>query len=444
MTSNITADSRRPGDVEIIELSAEKFDGRKKYDIRSIVGGINISMGLNIPNIYANMILVDGIDMFNNDVFTFTGEEFVNLTIRRTGTDFSFSYRFIVGKLGTEYKSPNGDSAVGLVSLLSVDRFVNSTAFKSKGYSGSITEIIKSVLETELYTKIPVSRFVDTEGSNVFAFTEIKPFEKIELLVSKSFNNSPAVTSNFLFYEDLTGYNFEPFEDIMDRAIANTTPIQYSHSPLAAVNREIDTNTILAFNPKQAFDNHRRLYHGLYNSNVKSFDFITKSVKVESISLLDRQAELKHLDRSDPGVSSNFSNKVKNLGSLTYFIPTDLTLVDNTAKGLLNNSPLAILIDENTLEIKTFGNLSYNIGDPIIISILDNRPLDNTSKGEDPRYSGKYVIHSITYSIGIDQAGYMMYNNMVLVRDGAIRSVEFYNNQYSIDDIDIDAIKNSQ
>lgn len=438
--SNISVDTKSPGSVELLELSAQKFDGGSPVDIRSIVASIDFTVSIANPTMFAKMLLIDNIDLLNNEIFSFTGEEFINLSVRRTGTEFSFSYKFVVSSMNVELKSPTSDSSLTSLSLLSVDSFVNSSLFKSKGYTGTITEIVRKILETELKTNIAINRFTDSVDGQTFAFTEIKPFEKIAMLTPRACLNSPSITSMFMFYESRTGYNFEPFEDIMDRAAANSDPISLVSTPLESVNRDDQLNAILSYMPRSTFNTHRRMYHGLYNSNVKAFDFITKTVNRQELSILDKIDDIKHLNTADPGSSTNFSSTVKELGSLTYFIPTDSSILDRTSRALLNNSPFSILLQENTLIIKTFGNFSYDVGDPVLITILDNSQLQNQNKKPDPRYSGKYIIHTITHEIGVDQHGHTMLNNIVLIRDGTLRDVRYYDKQYTIGEIAIDAI----
>lgn len=440
---NISTDSKTPGTIEVVELSAQKLDSSAPVDIRSIVASIEFTVSLSSPTIFAKMMLIDNVDFLNNSIFTFTGEEFINLSVRRYGTDYKFSYKFVVSTLNAELKSISGDSSVYTLTLLSVDSFVNASSFKSKGYTGTITEIIQNILESELNTNIPINRFTDSVDGQTFAFTEIKPFEKISILTPRACLDSPSITSIFMFYENRSGYNFEPFENIMDRANSNTNITTYINTPLESVNREDSMNSILSYLPRGTFDNHKRLYYGLYNSNVKTFDFITKTVNKQELSILEKSDSLKHLNRSDTGISSNFSEKIKNVGSLTYFIPTDSSILDRTSRSLLNNSPFSLILQEEALTIKTFGNLAYDVGDPLNIIILDNNQLYNDNKKEDPRYSGKYIIHSITYDIGINQHGYTMFNNILLIRDGSLRTLEFYNKQYTLGDIDIEAVKRS-
>lgn len=436
------ADIGAPGVIEVIELVAEKFDGGRKVDIKSIFASIEISTSLSTPTIYGVISLIDNSNLLNNETFTFNGEEFITIAFKRQNTDKTFRYKFVVSTMNMEIKTLSADSSMFVLTLLSVDTFVNSGLFKSKGYGGSITDIIKQILSTELKSEIRINeeRFANTEIQSNYAFTEIKPFEKISIIVPRAFKETEYATNMYMFYETLNGYNFESLNDIIDRGKANTNIMSYSHTPLTSIDREININSILKYNPIGTFDNHRRMFHGFYNTKVIKFDFYNKTVaNTQYNSILDaRKPSLN--GRSDPGVSNTFSSTVKNLGSLTYFIPWDSSINDKTGETLLNNSPFSILMEEGSLEIKTFGNLEYDLGDPLNISILDNRSLQDNDKKNDPRYSGKYIIHAITYTIGVNQYGYSMFNNMKLIRDGALIDGRFYNDQYTTGGIKIPAI----
>jgi len=439
----MTNDIGAPGLVDIIELTAEKFDGGRKVDIRPLFSSIDISLSLSTPTIFAKLGLVDYSNFLNNENFTFVGEEFITIAFKRRNIEKTFRYKFVVSTMDMEVKTPSADSALFVLTLLSVDTFVNSATFKSKGYRGTITEIIKNILETELHTEIPIveDRFIDSEADMTFAFTEIKPFEKIGILTPRAFKETENVTNMFMFYENRDGYCFEPLDNVIDRAKANTSVIQYTHSPAESVDREINLTGILSYNPTGTFDNHRRMFHGLYNSKVIKFDLYNKTTaNTQYNSILDKIDSLKNLNRVDAGISNNFSSTAKSLGSLTYFIPWDSSTNDKTGESLLNNSPYSIILDQHSLDMKVFGTLDYDIGDPINVSILDNASLQDPDKKEDPRYSGKYIIHAITYSIATEQHGYMMYNNMRVIRNGTLTGTDFYNNQYTIGDIKIPSI----
>jgi len=110
--TNISTNSYGPGAVEIVELTAEKFDSNRKVDIRSIVASIQITASISTATMFAKMMLGDGIDFLNNPLFAFTGEEFINVSFRRSNTNQRFNYKFVVATLDSEIKSGAGDSSV--------------------------------------------------------------------------------------------------------------------------------------------------------------------------------------------------------------------------------------------------------------------------------------------------------------------------------------------
>lgn len=415
------------------KVVATKFDNKKSVDITSIVAGINITTALNHQTVSGNISVADNVNLLNNEQFSFVGEEFIDITIKKPRTDDEYRYKFVAATLNQEVKSSTVDGAIFTLTLLSTDAFVNAGTFKSAGYSGTGSDIVKTILEQELKSEVTIdsSNFEEPDGNLSYGFTRIKPFEKITMLTNQSYKNKPSLTSTFMFYENRKGYNFETYERIMERAIANNDVITYTHTPLSYVDRETTFNSILNYNAKGTYDNFKRLYHGMYNTELLNFDFITKELRSESFNLLENIDNILHLNRSDPGASDVFRQSANNLGAFSYLIPFDSSRDDYTGRAILYSSAFSILLSENILAIKTFGNLKLDVGDVINVEILDNSPVSDGTKGLDHRYSGKYVVFAITMSLGTTTGGMEMYNNMLLVNDGAFRQASYYNKLYA-------------
>jgi len=415
-----------------VSVRAIKFDGKKEVDITSISGGINITIALNHQTISGDILLVDNINLLNSEQFSFVGEEFIEIKINKPGSDDQYTYKFVAAILNQEVKTPTVDSAVFTLTLLSTDAFVNAGSFKSAGYSGTGSDIIKTILQQELKTEVTIDddNFEDPDGNLSYAFTRIKPFEKITVLTNQCYKNKASLTSTFMFYENKKGYNFETYERIMERAIANNEPITYTNTPMSYYDRETTLNSIISYNPRGAFDNFKRLYHGMYNTELLNFDFITKELRTENFNLLENIDNVLHLNRADPGASDVFRQSANNLGAFSYYLPYDSSRDDNTSKAILYSSAFSILLSENTLTVKTFGNLGLDVGDVINVEILDNASTSDNEKGLDARYSGKYIVFAITYSLGTYAGGMQMFNNMYLVNDGAFRQANYYNQLY--------------
>lgn len=415
------------------KVIATKFDNKKSLDISSIVAGINITSALNHQTISGNMSIVDNLNLLNNEQFSFVGEEFIDITIRKPQSEDEVRYKFIAASLDQELKSSTSDGALFTVTLLSVDSFVNAGSFKSAGYRGTGSDIVKSILTQELRTEVEMddANFEEPDGELSYAFTKIKPFEKISILTNQCYKNKPSLTSTFMFYENRKGYNFETYERIMERAIANNDVITYTHTPLSYIDRETNINSILSYNAKGTFNNFKRMYHGMYNTEILNFNFITKELRSETFNLLENIDNTLHLNRADPGASDIFRQSASTLGAFSYLVPFDSSRDDNTGKAILYSSAFSLLLSENTLTVKTFGNLGLDVGDVVNIEILDNAATTDSDKGLDPRYKGKFIVFALTLNLGTTTGGMEMYNNMFLVNDGAFRQSEYYNNLYA-------------
>ena len=204
----------------VLESIANDTGGTRSVDITNLIRYYEFSESLFSSTLHGKLIVFDGVGLLNNETFTITGEEFLTIGIQ-TGEDKLFEYKFVISNIDIESKSESGDSAVIVLTLLSIDQFSNLFTFKSKGYrDSSITDIVRSILITELGTQIKIDdeRFVQSTGNKTFAFTKIRPLEKIEILKQQAFQESETLSSTYVFYEDREGYNFRPIEQIIEQA----------------------------------------------------------------------------------------------------------------------------------------------------------------------------------------------------------------------------------
>mgnify|MGYP003332637846 CR=1 FL=1 len=380
--------------------------------------------------LFGTLILNDYDGIMNNEMFTITGEEFVIIEMENIeGT--KFYYKFVVGGIDLEVKNESGDSALLILSLVSVDFFSNSFLFKSRGYVNlNITDIVKKILDEELRSEIPLETFEDTLSSRTFAFTKIRPFEKIEILQQQSYSKNDYLFSKFFFYETKTGYNFRSFEDIIKKSNANTTPLTYYYSELSA-NLKIGNPFFRNIKKYEAFtrsNNFERIINGFYSGEVQRFDFNTKRVTKELFSMADDIKKFVHVGTDDKtlenlslNVSENFSKSIGKSSMYTYFLPwnSEDEMNDLTYKYYQYTKPFNHLLKENTLNIIIDGTFLIELGDPLIVEITDNNHPNDMNKNIDMRYSGRYIVHGINHIIQQkDQFG-MFYHDMCvsLVRD---------------------------
>lgn len=425
----------------LLESMASDTGGTKSVDIMNLIQYYEFSESLFSPTIHGKIVVLDGVGLLTNESFTITGEEFLTLGIQ-TGEDKLFEYKFVVSNIDIESKSESGDSAIVALTLLSIDEFSNLFTFKSKGYrDSSITDIVRSILITELSTQVKIDdeRFIQSTGNKTFAFTKIRPFEKIEILKQQAFQESETLSSTYVFYEDREGYNFRPIEQIIETSKANTEPLTYEYSQQGSYisftqpNRRLIRQII----PSSRMSNYSRLVSGFYNTTVKRFDFIHKRVTEEKFNAHDDAKKFAHMvggqgerNAYTLNVSEAFAERIASVSDFSCLVPWNSDTNDMTYKNIAFSRPFMQLLSENLLEIVIDGTLAFDLGDPLLIEVADNKSTGAVEKELDPRYSGRYFVSGINHSVSLDSVGEFRYEcSLQLTRELLPISQEIYNQQ---------------
>lgn len=425
----------------ILESIANDIGGNKSIDITNIIQYYEFTESLFSPTIHGKLIIADGIGLLNNESFTITGEEFLTIGIT-TGEDLFFEYKFVISNIDSEIKAGSGDASLITLTLLSVDGFTNLFTFKSKGYRDiSITDIVKSILLTELNTQVPIEddKFIQTTGTRSFAFTKIRPFEKITILTQQAHEQTDYLSSTYVFYEDRKGYNFKSIERIIEASRANTEPLTYEYSQLAPMFFITQPNKrlIRELLPASRMNSYSRLVNGFYNTNVTRFDFVHNRTTQENFNAYEDARKFAHMigeqnnnNAYTLNVSEAFAQRVAAASDYTCLLPWNSDINDQTYKNIVFSRPFMQLLNENTLSMVIDGSLAFDLGDPLLIQITDNRPINDPEKTIDPRYSGKYFVTAINHSIGMEGSGDSVYTcSVTLTRDLMPISQDIYNQQ---------------
>jgi len=387
------------------ELSNERFN------ILDKILSFEFTESLFSHTIYGSLILTDDSNFLNKNLLRTHGEILCEIKIKNI-EDEIFEYIFVIGNVELEIKNEIADGAVAVLSLISRDFFRNLYRFKSKGYVNlPITDIIKQILNEELNTDIEMKEenFHNSDDKSTYGFTKIRPFEKIDILKQKAYSQNPSVTSTYLFYENRDGYNFQTFETIIMNNM-KTKVEDYIYSQNMSQNKFTNPlfRGIKSFIPTSRNNNVTKITNGLFSSEIYRFDFNTKRISVEEFNLHDDSKDFKHIDNNVDGkinikMTDSFREDIKKNGKYTYFIPwnSENTTTDYTYKHYQYSKPFLYLINENTLDILIDGNLKLKLGNPVNISIWKNimRAGNMNEDLLDTRYSGRYLIHTITNTI---------------------------------------------
>lgn len=454
-------------------------------DITGLILFFEFTESIFQHTLHGKLVMADGVGLMNSENFTITGEEFLEISFE-TAEEKSFTYKFVVSKVDIEVRNSSSDSSVLALTLMSVDGFSNLFTFISKGYGSSdtsartepppttqdpqtpasevegsgaegrrpitITDIVKQILSEELRSEIEIddTKFTETTQNYYYGFTRTRPFEKIQMLQQKAFQQTDYISSTFVFYEDRSGYNFKSIENIIDLSASNNTPLTYSYSQLGSYLGFVQPNfrLIRSYEPASRMHNYDRLQAGFYKTSLLLFDVWTKRIITNTFNAYEDYKNFAHMQGSQNdqaaytlNVSTQFAEKVNQVSDYTLLMPYDSEQDDLTYKNILYSRPFVRLLSENSLNIVIDGTLQLELADPIIIQIPDNRPSNDNTRELDPRYSGRYFVASITHSIdNNDSSGTGYKCSLIVTRDLLPINQSIYDQQVS-DNIDIPALQ---
>lgn len=442
-----------PSAIVINSIGLEKFDGSKKVDIKPITISLRLTSSLTYPTIYAYLLIGDSNNLLDNEDFAIVGEEFVTIDVKQPPQSpeipvKEFKYKFVVNKVDTEVLSQDTFGSLYKLELISVDKFINSGAIRSKGYANTHTNIVKSILQNELKSDVTIANFEETTGITQYAFVESKPFEKIMTVTSQAYNNREFLTSTFCFYENFEGYNFESFENIIQRNL-EVTPRKFSYRMATSADRE-GYKSIVSYVRPYRFHTSVRISQGYYSTKVISYNLFEKRAETRVITLPEELKNVENrLNSIDQRNSQAFIDRVKELGSSTYLIPytpphayPNTERVDYTNSSLLYASPFSILLRENTILATVYGAMDIDVGKVVELEFPDNKNTADDTKGVDKDLSGKYIVTEITHDIDLAGRGKIeFFTNLTCVKESSLRRINYYDKQLTTDSLKIRALQ---
>lgn len=415
-----------------------RIDGSPIADITSLIINLSIVESLTSSTYYGRCIIDDSLGLITGtEKISFTGEEILIFKgIKSEVSSLRKDYTFFISSLKNEIIPDLEDNIIYELTLESVDNFFNNGIIKSKSYTGTITNIIRNIIISELNNNINRQdlineRFDETDDEITFPFLALRPLEKIEILKQMARKNDQNHINYYAFFQTYNGYNFRSLTSIIEKS-KEKKPLKYIFDETAFRNRH-NPYVILDYMKPRRFHMKEKIAHGFFKTNVHTYNFFTKQYEKKTYNILDELTNITRLQR-DTFFSDNFRQYLerRNITGLDYFIPiregqvrnvsVPSKEVNNRTESLVKSNPLLSLYKDFLLEIKIYGNTDLNIGDSVSISLPLRTLRDATKSGEDVidrNISGIYIIDTITTNIELNDYGSMViYTGLTLFKDG--------------------------
>lgn len=411
--ANKKQEGLRAGNVSIEDITV--YTNKTRQNITNQILSIEIFEDLFSPFISGTINVKESYDFIN--LFPFIGDEFLILNIhtppypekfniRKTFYIYKVSDRIIAGDRSVMYQ----------LHFISREALLDINKNHSKAYSGNISDIAQYIC-TNIDNGLRFASDNDPTPVNIektsnktkFISNFWSPVKCLNYLCETAISESGS--SNYLFFENRTGFNFMTL-DILYKADAQRTFVYDNYlrdkrgkSSGTIADPEEAYKRIISISVPVLYDYLDRVRSGMYSSEMLITDVMTKRYNVKNFNLSKDFSSNVHLNKYSTATElSNLTNKP---GSLIINYPkaygtfngySDVSNASSLQKRL---SQLA-QAQTTKINIKVFGRTDYTVGMKVYVDLNQMRPIsknEDKTKFKDNILSGNYIISAANHVI---------------------------------------------
>lgn len=369
------------------------------YDITTTFLSCKIHESIFTPGVTAEIMIFDVNDYVST--LRLSGGENVIIAFRAPGQD-AIAYHFILNSIekldtvsmkGKHYK----------MLCVSKEPLSGQGVYVQDRMQTTIASAAQAIMQKYIGTR-KAFNVEGTKGPQDLRFQNIRAYEAMEMLRKRAISATHQ-SSNFMFYENVTGFHFETLERMMEKGVIKT----FKHSDavgaayipslgLDDANKQIQLthDNILQYRIVQQMDVMHRIRAGATGTAVGTYNIYTNKY---TPAVTEGNAG------TLGGAGSVLSDLFKQTFNFTIPILTNVNpnlnikipktnIPDAIPSKRLNLSAMM----EQVLAMTVFGDNVLKAGHPIFCNIP--RPVSTTGPREnDPLLSGKYIISKMTHHI---------------------------------------------
>jgi hypothetical protein len=426
MADNIDDSIQTAGDVRVDEVKIIK-ESDEELDVRQLVAELNIFEDMYKNGLYGNIMLIDAGNFVTK--FPIVGNEYIRIKVRtpslnqiiyKTFKVYSITNRMMIQDTGTQSY---------ILHFCSTELFIDMLAPVYSHFRGPVSDIVQEIYKERLavprntgnedeFTPLIIVGEPDNEVS--FTSPGWSAAHCINWLAARTLPKN-LKSPGYLFYETTQAFYFANIEAIIDIA-TNDKGIYHEYQytpnnlidPAAATytkNIEKEYRKIEELEIVENFNAFKNTANGYYANRLVTLDVITKKYEVIDYDHVASYGEYKHLEDIGGGAQAPFSpSTLRGPSVLTHFYPKHEKLysdLETNANDIIDKTlPRRVSVmhelDNIKLIITVPGRTDAEIGSVVYLSYPDASPRDqsDTAKsGEDPLYSGLYLVTAIRHKI---------------------------------------------
>ena len=404
-------------------------------DVTEMISGINIFESIFKNAVTGDITLVD-----TNNLVTrlpIIGQEKLLLRLStpqdpqpvndRTRTIDFTEHPFYIYKVDAK-TSVNENTDIITLSFTTAEAVRSNRTRISEAFEGEpAKDIVQKIIRDEdlMNSKKP---YYYEETSNNFKFVSpnMRPYEFINSIAKRCMSAEYNFAPTFLFYENCKGFFFRSIDGMMDRQNVRTVFMEETPN-LGDTDTERHLYNMISFDISGSTNVMQNMRSGMYASNLMMIDLLNKTVENFNYNYFESfeegEKQDKHVDAHAPYATEkkplaseckdDFGNTLVDYDQSTLYMQAvdrdvpdgvysprhtgtfDYMGTDNwlqRRKGRFAAMQAAI-----TMNITVHGQTSFSAGDLISINIKNQNPMVTDQGGNDPYYSGRYLVTSLRH-----------------------------------------------
>ena len=372
----------------------------ESYDIARGNPSINYYESVTSPSISMTVSFIDIDQMISREGIT--GGEMIDLEIVIPDFEEKFKItskkqKMVLNSVRDVVTSSNKQTAT--LEFISEESLVNETSRVNKKFTGSVTQIVKELLESEAKGIKTKKEIKSDDAVNKYSFVGNlkRPFETIQWLCPKAQASSD--NFGFLFFENQDGFHFKSIENLLKQEpeFLYKKPDRPTETDLRIIESNLNQSNDMGINARMGMYSNKTIYIDLENETYEETDF--------NISELNPEKPLKVIDtlKEKP---TRLMFRILDQGALQKGSKKEEVEKRNELAVYQNKSYIRNnLLFSQSLNISVPINPELRAGQMIEVQFplaqLSSRGTENEyGRDKDNDISGKYLISELRHVIG--------------------------------------------
>ena len=372
----------------------------ESYDIARGNPSINYYESVTSPSISMTVSFIDIDQMISREGIT--GGEMIDLEIVIPDFEEKFKItskkqKMVLNSVRDVVTSSNKQTAT--LEFISEESLVNETSRVNKKFTGSVTQIVKELLESEAKGIKTKKEIKSDDAVNKYSFVGNlkRPFETIQWLCPKA--QASSKNFGFLFFENRDGFHFKSIENLLKQEpeFLYKKPDRPTETDLRIIESNLNQSNDMGINARMGMYSNKTIYIDLENETYEETDF--------NISELNPEKPLKVIDtlKEKP---TRLMFRILDQGALQKGSKKEEVEKRNELAVYQNKSYIRNnLLFSQSLNISVPINPELRAGQMIEVQFplaqLSSRGTENEyGRDKDNDISGKYLISELRHVIG--------------------------------------------